>query len=106
MVRSSFKKLNSVVCTASPPGRKVFSEFSIKSSPAANVPFAKEIWNTFSDQLYYPLGVQPSQVDLTGRVITDQFRGRLPLHDHLYVARNLFSNARRCFSWSGRFAEL
>jgi glycosyltransferase involved in cell wall biosynthesis len=73
---------------------------------AAKVPYAKEVWNTFSDQIYYPLGIQPSLVDLTGRVITDQFQSRLPSHDHLYVARNLFSNARRYFSWSGRFAEL
>jgi len=73
---------------------------------AAKVPMAREVWNTLSDQLHYPLGVQPSAVDLTGRVITDQFRSRLPSHDHLFVARNLFANARRYFSWSGRFAEL
>jgi glycosyltransferase involved in cell wall biosynthesis len=30
----------------------------------------------------------------------------LPLHDHLFVARNLFANARRYFSWSGRFVDL
>src|SRR5437764_400795 len=65
---------------------------------AAKVPFAKEVWNILCDQLHYPLGIQPSLVDLTGRVITDQFRSRLPLHDHLYVARNLFSNALRYFS--------
>jgi glycosyltransferase involved in cell wall biosynthesis len=39
-------------------------------------------------------------------VITHQFAGRLPTHDHLFVARNLFSNARRYFSWSGRFVDL
>ena len=30
----------------------------------------------------------------------------MPLHDHLFVARNLFTNARRYFSWSGRFTDL
>jgi len=74
--------------------------------PAARVPFPRQVWNTISDQLHCPLGIQPSAVNLTGTVITDQFRTRLPLHDHLYVARNLFANARRYFSWSGRFAEL
>ena len=39
-------------------------------------------------------------------MITDQFSGRLPAHDHLFVARNLFANARRYFSWSGRFVDL
>jgi glycosyltransferase involved in cell wall biosynthesis len=73
---------------------------------ATSVRFARQVWHTISDQLYCPLGIQPSAVNLTGAVITDQFRGRLPLHDHLYVTRNLFANARRYFSWSGRFAEL
>jgi len=66
----------------------------------------KLIWDGFCDQLRSPFGVHPGALDLTGAVITDQFSGRLPQHDHLLVARNLFSNARRYFSWSGRFTEL
>src|SRR6202162_676872 len=73
---------------------------------AVGVPHGRQVWNTISDQLHCPLGIQPSAVNLTGTVITDQFQSRLPSHDHLYVARNLFANARRYFSWSGRFAEL
>jgi glycosyltransferase involved in cell wall biosynthesis len=76
------------------------------SREAAPVPYPKEIWNAVSDQFWVPLGVEPSAVNLTGTVITDQFHGRLPLHDHLFVARNLFANARRYFSWSGRFVDL
>jgi glycosyltransferase involved in cell wall biosynthesis len=76
------------------------------SREAAPVPYPKEIWNAVSDQFWVPLGVEPSTVNLTGTVITDQFHGRLPLHDHLFVARNLFANARRYFSWSGRFVDL
>src|SRR5206468_1222864 len=62
--------------------------------------------DAFTDQLRMPFGVQPTAVNLTGRVITDQFHGRLLSHDRLYVARNLFSNARRYFGWSGRFIDL
>jgi glycosyltransferase involved in cell wall biosynthesis len=76
------------------------------SREAAPVPYPKEIWNAVADQFRVPLGVEPSAVNLTGTVITDQFHGRLPLHDHLFVARNLFANARRYFSWSGRFVDL
>jgi glycosyltransferase involved in cell wall biosynthesis len=76
------------------------------SREAAPVAYPKEIWNAVADQFRLPLGVEPSSVNLTGTVITDQFHGRLPLHDHLFVARNLFSNARRYFSWSGRFVDL
>ena len=73
---------------------------------AAPVALPKEVWDAFCDQLRVPFGVQPSAVNLTGTVITDQFQDRLPLHDHLFVARNLFANARRYFSWSGRFVDL
>ena len=70
------------------------------------VALPRQVWDTICDQLRCPLGVQPSSVNLTGTVITDQFQDRLPLHDHLFVARNLFANARRYFSWSGRFIDL
>jgi glycosyltransferase involved in cell wall biosynthesis len=73
---------------------------------AAKVSFPKEVWNVLSDQWRLPLGVEPSAVNLTGAVITDHFRSRLPAHDHLFVARNLFINARQYFSWSGRFIDL
>jgi len=76
------------------------------SRDAAPLAWPKLVWDGFWDQLYSPLGVRPSAVNLTGTVITDQFNGRLPLPDELLVARNLFANARRYFSWSGRFTEL
>jgi glycosyltransferase involved in cell wall biosynthesis len=73
---------------------------------ANKVSLSKEVWNLLSDQWRLPLGVEPSGVNLTGAVIADQFRSRLPPHDHLFVARNLFINARQYFSWSGRFVDL
>ncbi len=76
------------------------------SREAAPVAYPKEVWDAVCDLLRSPFGLQPSAVNLTGTVITDQFQGRLPLHDHLFVARNLFANARRYFSWTGRFLDL
>ena len=76
------------------------------SREAARVPYPKQVWQILADQLRLPFGVQPSTVNLTGTVIADQFQERLPPHDHLFVARNLFANARRYFSWSGRFVDL
>jgi glycosyltransferase involved in cell wall biosynthesis len=73
---------------------------------AAPVALPKQVWDVVCDQLRSPFGVRPSALNLTGTVITDQFQGRLPLHDHLFVARNLFASARRYFSWSGRFIDL
>ena len=70
------------------------------------LPRAKQAWNIALDQLRTPLGVAPSPVNLSGMVVTDQFQGRLPAQDRLFIARNLFTNARRYFSWSGRFVDL
>jgi glycosyltransferase involved in cell wall biosynthesis len=66
----------------------------------------KEVWEAVCDLSRAPFGVKPSPVALTGAVITDQFKGQLPLDDRMFVARNLFSNARRFFTWTGRFTEL
>lgn len=76
------------------------------SREAAPVPLPRQVWDIVCDQLTLPLGVRPSGVNLTGMVITDQFQARLPAHDRLFIARNLFANARRYFSWSGRFVDL
>ncbi len=76
------------------------------TNEAARVPYPTQIWQTICDQARAPLGVEPTEINLTGMVITDQFRGRLPLHDHMFVARNLFANARRYFSLTGRFIDL
>jgi glycosyltransferase involved in cell wall biosynthesis len=70
------------------------------------VALPKLVWDAILDQFRAPFGVLPSTVKLTGTVVTDHFRDRMPLHDHLFVARNLFTNARRYFAWSGRFIDL
>ena len=67
----------------------------------------REIWNAAMDQIWYPFGVRPAPLHLSGAVVADQFRSRLPVQDNLYVARNLFTNARDYHAWSGgRFVEL
>ena len=70
------------------------------------VPVAREVWDAIVDQCHYPFGIKPSPLNLSGVVVTDQFQSRLPSVGNLFVARNLFVNARRYFSWSGRFTDL
>jgi glycosyltransferase involved in cell wall biosynthesis len=89
-----------------PAKNLLLREIAFFETRDARVALTKEVWDAFVDQLHCPFGVQPSALNLTGTVITDQFQDRLPLHDHLFVARNLFANARRYFSWSGRFVDL
>ena len=73
---------------------------------AAPVAAAKGVWDAVRDIVRAPLGVQPRAVNLSGTVITEQFRTRLPLQDQMFVARSLFANARRYFSWTGQFTDL
>ncbi|HEX3954342.1 MAG TPA: glycosyltransferase family 1 protein, partial [Stellaceae bacterium] len=76
------------------------------SRDAMPVPHRQQVMHAIADQIRSPFGIEPTPVGLSGTVITDQFRGRLPQHDHLYVARNVFAGARRYFSWSGHFTNL
>jgi len=76
------------------------------SQSIAPFPPWKRASGVIADQLRSPLGIRPTPVNPSGIVVPEQFRGRLPVHDHLFVARNLFANARRYFSWSGRFTDL
>ncbi len=66
----------------------------------------REVYDVLRDQLRYPMGLSLKPTELSGRVIADQFRGRMPGGGPIYTERNLFSNARRYFQWSGRFVEL
>ncbi|TMJ58041.1 MAG: glycosyltransferase family 4 protein [Alphaproteobacteria bacterium] len=69
-------------------------------------PKAGDVWNALVDQFHHPFGIKPGALNLSGLVVTDQFRTRMPTADNLFIARNLFANARRYFSWSGRFTDL
>ena len=77
------------------------------ASDPNRVSLPKQIYDAVMDQIWYPLGVRPAQLVLSGAVIANQFRAGLPVQDHLYVARNLFTNARDYHAWSGgRFVDL
>jgi glycosyltransferase involved in cell wall biosynthesis len=88
------------------PQQRDISFLNTSTSDAAPVAYPKKLWDMMYDQLRCPFGVSPSAVDLSGTRIVGQFADRLPLHDHLFVARNLFANAGRYFAWSGRFIDL
>jgi glycosyltransferase involved in cell wall biosynthesis len=58
------------------------------------------------DQTRYHLPVKPLPVELSGAVVTRQFRPTLATHDRVFVARNLFANARDYFSRTKAFVNL
>jgi glycosyltransferase involved in cell wall biosynthesis len=65
-----------------------------------------EILSSVADLVRYHLPVRPATVELSGVVVARQFDNTLPVHDHIFVARNLFANARRHFSWTKGFVDL
>ena len=75
------------------------------SREAAPVPFQRRS-ERVSDQIPGAARGRAERINLTGWSSPSSSRARLPLHDHMFVARNLFANARRYFSWSGRFVDL
>jgi len=66
----------------------------------------RELLGYITDQLRYRLPVKPMPVDLSGAVVTRQFASTLPEHDHVFVTRRLFENARIHFAWSKSFVDL
>jgi glycosyltransferase involved in cell wall biosynthesis len=66
----------------------------------------RRILNHVVDQMRYHLPVKPLPVELSGAVVARQFKRTLASHDRVYVARNLFSNARSYFSRTKSFVTL
>jgi glycosyltransferase involved in cell wall biosynthesis len=58
------------------------------------------------DQTRYHLPVKPLPVELSGAVVARQFKRTLEAHDQVFVARNLFANARAYFSRTKAFVNL
>ena len=73
---------------------------------SARISLQRGRYNWIFDQLRYLRSVPVGDHRLTGSVILDQSHLNIPRHDHLFITRNLFNNARDYFSWSGRFTEI
>jgi len=66
----------------------------------------RRLLNHAIDQTRYHLPVKPLPVELSGAVVTRQFKRTLATHDRVFVARNLFANARTYFSRTKAFVNL
>jgi len=65
-----------------------------------------EIANFIADQVRCHLPVKPRPIELSGVVVTRHFDATLPVHDHIFVTRNLFANAGTHFSLTKNFVAL
>jgi glycosyltransferase involved in cell wall biosynthesis len=103
-------------------GHSVSAVYSVPVPPAKN-PALREIsfydphhaaelsklnwrWLDTRDQFRSFFGIEPVRVEQTSIVITDNFRSRMPTHDNIFAARNLFGNAGWHFRKTRRFVNL
>jgi len=103
-------------------GHSVSAVYSVPTPPAKN-PALREIsfydpyhaaegsrlgwrWLDARDQFRSLFGIHPVRVEQTNVVITDNFRSRMPEHDNIFAARNLFGSARWHFLKTRRFVNL
>jgi glycosyltransferase involved in cell wall biosynthesis len=73
---------------------------------AAKRSWMREIVQVVADQIRCHRPVKPTAVELSGVVITRQFERIIPVHDDIFVTRNLFVNADRHFALSKGFVDL
>ncbi|HEY1432654.1 MAG TPA: glycosyltransferase family 1 protein, partial [Stellaceae bacterium] len=66
----------------------------------------RRAFNQAIDQTRYHLPVKPLPIELSGAVVARQFRRTLAVHDRVFVARNLFANARTYFLRTKAFVNL
>jgi glycosyltransferase involved in cell wall biosynthesis len=115
-----------LTCAAHELGHEVGVVYSTPFTPAKN-PLLREIaffdekrpamsgtrkltlrraLNHAVDQTRYHLPVKPLPVEFNGAVVARQYDRSLAAHDRVFVARNLFANARNYFSRTKSFVNL
>jgi glycosyltransferase involved in cell wall biosynthesis len=95
-----------------PPKDRLLREIAFFDERRASSPARKGrltprmVFNFAVDQARYRRPVRPRPVECSGAVIARQFSDTLAAHDRVFVARNLFDNARSYFSRTEAFVNL
>jgi glycosyltransferase involved in cell wall biosynthesis len=92
---------------SAPPKAKLAREIAFFDAPRAiRIPPLKAALASAIDRAAYWGPVRPKLIELSGAVVTREFAASLPARDKIYMARNLFSNARRHFDRTNKFVSL
>jgi len=87
------------------PGiKKLMKEIAFFDSNVGEVPLWLQRLRAVREAIVAPLGYEASEVPLTGTVIYDTFRAKLPYFDSLWNAKDLFRRAHAAFyfwRWPG-----
>lgn len=82
---------------AAPGMSALMKEIAFFDSNAGEPPKWLHILNNAKDTLRAPFGFASARVPITGKVIHDSFKSRLPYFDHIENSPNLFTRAHNVF---------
>jgi glycosyltransferase involved in cell wall biosynthesis len=84
---------------AAPGASALMKEIAFFDSNAGDIPQWLRIARAATEVLYAPLGYRATQVPLTGTVLRDEFRSRLPYFDRIFNAPDVFRKAHNAFGF-------
>ncbi|MBI1285505.1 MAG: glycosyltransferase [Thiobacillus sp.] len=90
---------------SAPGTTDLMKEIAFFDSNAGDIPGWLRNLRAVHETLYAPLGYEATRVPITGTVIADTFKSRLPYFDSIWNAKDLFrrsNNAFKMFSHLGR----
>ena len=91
---------------AAPGASNLMREIAFFDSNAGDVPRWLQIIRASLETLYAPLGYRATGVPLTGTVIRDEFRSRLPYFDRIFNAPDLFRKGHNAFGFFKRLHKV
>jgi glycosyltransferase involved in cell wall biosynthesis len=82
---------------AAPGSSALMQEIAFFDNNAGDIPGWLRKLRAFHETLYAPMGYESTQVPITGTVITDTFKPRLPYFDSIWNAKDVFRRAHNSF---------
>jgi glycosyltransferase involved in cell wall biosynthesis len=83
---------------AAPGTTDLMKEIAFFDDNAGDIPSWLKKLRSAHETIYAPLGYEASQIPITGTVVAESFRSRLPYFDHIWNSQDLFRRAINAFS--------
>lgn len=91
---------------AAPSHAPLMKEIAFFDSNAGDVPRWLQILRNISDGVRAPAGFPATRVPITGQVISDGFKSRLPYYDVIWNSPDLFRKGQNVFGWFDRLHKV
>lgn len=91
----------------SPKWNPLMREISFFDSNVGALMKWQQKWLNFKEAIKAPSNFLADEVPITGKVVSDPFKSRLPYFDHIFNSAHIFSRANRRYHWySRKFKEV